>query len=58
MSCKTGKTLKGLHWLPVKYRIEYKINLLTFKVLAETAPQDIIEEYMPERDREREGERE
>ena len=31
-------TLQKLHWLPVKYRIEYKILLLTFKALNGMAP--------------------
>ena len=26
--------LKRLQWLPIKYRIMYKINLLTFKCLS------------------------
>ena len=28
-----GETLKELHWLPVKYRIEFKILLIIFKCL-------------------------
>ena len=31
--------LKGLHWLPIKYRIVYKILLLTFKCLSGQSPQ-------------------
>jgi hypothetical protein len=45
-------TLQKLHWLPIHYRIEYKINLLTFKCLKGSAPQylcDLIEEYVPAR---------
>ena len=30
--------LRELHWLPVFYRIEYKILLLTFKVLHDMEP--------------------
>ena len=30
--------LKSLHWLPVKARIEYKIHLLTFKILCGCCP--------------------
>ena len=26
-------TLKGLHWLPVKHRIIFKVNCITYKVL-------------------------
>ncbi len=29
---------KKLHWLPVKYRIEYKINLTTYKCLNKFSP--------------------
>ena len=31
--------LEDLHWLPIKYRIEFKIVLLTFKSLCGLAPQ-------------------
>ena len=31
-------TLKKLHWLPVKYRITFKVVLLTFKALYGMAP--------------------
>ena len=44
--------LKYLHWLPVKYRIEYKMNLLTFKSLRGDAPvylSDLLKEYVPSR---------
>ena len=30
-----------LHWLPVKNRIEYKINLLIHKILYHTSPEDL-----------------
>ena len=32
------QTIKDLHWLPIEFRIRYKINLLTFKCLNGTAP--------------------
>ncbi len=41
-----------LHWLPVKYRIEYKILLLTFKALHNSAPpylSDLLQIYIPKR---------
>ena len=41
-----------LHWLPVSYRINYKISVLTFKCLYGLAPEylsDLIEEYQPTR---------
>ena len=31
--------LKTLHWLPIRYRIRYKVNLITFKALHGMAPQ-------------------
>ena len=37
-SCHITPLLHELHWLPVCYRIEYKIILLTFKVLHGMAP--------------------
>jgi hypothetical protein len=39
-----------LHWLPVKYRIEFKINLLTYKCLNNLAPSylsDLINVRVP-----------
>ena len=45
-------TLKQLHWLPVKYRIDYKLLLLTYKALHALAPQylsDLLENYTPAR---------
>ena len=44
--------LRELHWLPVKYRIMYKILLLTYKCLHGTAPiylQELIQRYTPSR---------
>ena len=41
-----------LHWLPVKFRIDYKIAVLTFKCLNGLAPQylsDLIHVYVPSR---------
>ena len=37
-SCHITPLLRELHWLPVCYRIEYKLILLTFKVLHGMAP--------------------
>ena len=45
--------LKSLHWLPTTYRIQYKINLLTFKALQGLAPDylsDLIKPYTPTRE--------
>ena len=44
--------LKSLHWLPVKYRIDFKILLLTFKCLNNLAPSyliDLVTSYHQER---------
>ena len=44
--------LIDLHWLPVKFRVDFKIAVLTFKCLDELAPQylqDLIEIYYPPR---------
>ena len=44
--------LEGLHWLPIRERIEYKILLLTWKALHGFAPsyiENLISEYMPSR---------
>ena len=41
-----------LHWLPVKFRVDYKIAVLTFKCLNGLAPQylsSLIEVYVPSR---------
>ena len=35
--------LKQLHWLPIRLRIEFKILLITFKVLQGSAPKYIID---------------
>ena len=44
--------LKQLHWLPVKYRIIYKIALLTYKTLHNMSPaylRNMLIEYSPTR---------
>jgi hypothetical protein len=44
--------LKSLHWLPVEFRIKFKILLLTFKAIKGMAPtylQDAIVPYRPTR---------
>ncbi|XP_006822713.1 uncharacterized protein LOC102806180 [Saccoglossus kowalevskii] len=44
--------LQKLHWLPVRYRIDYKLMLLTFKALNGLAPNyilDLIHVYTPSR---------
>ena len=44
--------LQKLHWLPVSYRIMYKIIVLTYKCIHNLAPvylQELIHEYKPSR---------
>eukprot|EP00794_Sanderia_malayensis_P013257 gene13257-14621_t len=36
--CHITPLLKELHWLPVKFRIDYKIIIMTFKAINGTAP--------------------
>ena len=36
--CYIRPLLKSLHWLPVKYRIGFKVLLLTFKAIHGLAP--------------------
>ncbi len=41
-----------LHWLPVFYRVKFKVLLLTFKCIIGDAPlylQDMIQQYVPSR---------
>ena len=45
-------TLKSLHWLPVTFRIEFKVLLLTFKCIHGKAPAylcQLIQLYKPAR---------
>ena len=53
---RTGSTplLQGLHWLPVDYRIRYKISTLTYKILQQqqqqpTYLQPLFSRYIPSR---------
>ena len=44
--------LRKLHWLPIRYRIDYKLCLMTFKCLNGIAPRylsDLVEPYRPSR---------
>ena len=41
-----------LHWLPVKYRIEFKLLLFTYKAINKLATKyisELIKEYKPQR---------
>jgi hypothetical protein len=45
--------LKRLHWLPVNFRIQYKLCLMTFKCLHEMAPaylSELLSPYVPGRE--------
>jgi hypothetical protein len=47
-----SETLKNLHWLPVAYRINYKIAILAYKCIHNLAPDylaDLVEVYHPTR---------
>ena len=51
-SSVTASILDTLHWLPVRYRIEYKVLLMTFKALHLLAPSyiaDLLQFYQPSR---------
>ena len=44
--------LHELHWLPVQYRVEYKVGLITYKCLHALAPSylsDLLKPYVPTR---------
>jgi hypothetical protein len=44
--------LKDLHWLPIKFRIDYKVLVITFKVLNGLAPaylKELLQPYTPSR---------
>ena len=45
--------LASLHWLPISFRIDFKIALITFKALHGLAPSyisELIERYVPPRE--------
>ena len=45
--------LKSLHWLPVEFRIQFKVLLLTYKAMTARAPtylQDVSVSYQPKRE--------
>jgi hypothetical protein len=51
-SAHISPVLKELHWLPIKYRIQYKTLLLTFKCLNGSAPSylsELVHPYSPSR---------
>ena len=46
----TTRHLRDLHWLPVHYRIQFKVALLTYKSLNNVAPiylQNLLEVHRP-----------
>ena len=51
-SASITQTLKELHWLPVSFRIEYKILLLCYKAVNRLAPEyltELLSFYVPSR---------
>lgn len=47
-----SSTLRDLHWLPIKWRITYKILLLTYKAIHGLSPlylSELIHPYIPAR---------
>jgi len=52
--------LRDLHWLPVTQRIQYKVALITHKVLSTSQPpylHSLVKEYTPTRQLRSEGQR-
>ena len=50
--CHITPVLRELHWLPVFFRIEFKIMLITYKVLHDQPPiyiQELLQLYTPSR---------
>ena len=50
--CHITPVLRDLHWLPVSFHIEFKIMLITYKVLHDRAPiyiQELLQVYTPSR---------
>ena len=51
-NCHITPVLKMLHWLPVSYRVQFKILMLTYKVLNNSAPQylkSLVVPFQPRR---------
>jgi len=51
-SMDSGSALKHLHWLPVNYRIQFKIASLTYKILSTQQPvylYSLLSNYLPTR---------
>ena len=50
--CHIRPVLQDLHWLPVKYRIVFKVLLFTYRTIHGSAPEylsDLINPYKPQR---------
>jgi len=46
----SNELLKRLHWLPLEWRIQFKLAILTFKVLHNGRPQyltDLLQHHQP-----------
>ena len=47
-----SEVLQSLHWLPIQFRIDYKISLLTYKILSTGEPSylfDMLSFHVPAR---------
>ena len=42
-------TLARLHWLPIRFRIDFKVLMLTYKALNGLGPQYLVERLLPPR---------
>ena len=50
--CHITPQLKKLHWLPVRYRVQFKIGLITYKILNQGQPvylRELIHPYTSSR---------
>ena len=50
--CHITPVLASLHWLPVKFRVQFKVLVLTFRALHGQAPgylSDLVSRYEPRR---------
>ena len=50
--CHISPILASLHWLPVNFRVQFKVLVLTFRALHGQAPEyltDLLEPYVPSR---------
>ena len=46
---RISPTLAALHWLPIRFRIDYKVLMMTYKALNGLGPQYLGERFLPPR---------